>query len=915
MSISFQPELVRARLRPFGISFEKSLTDLIKGIRLNNSNPERLYKFLEDSIQECKDELKTNDSELKSMAVLKLAYLEMYGFDMSWCSFQVLEVMSSFKFQHKRIGYLAALEIFMGNPNDDALMLMTNLLKKDLHSSNYVETGLALSGIATIVTPDLAQDICEDIVKMLNHSKPFIRTKSVLAMYKIFLKYPEALRNYFPRVEEKLKDEDTSVVSATVNVICELSTKNPKNYIDLVPQLFELFLNSNNNWMMIRLLKLFSSLSLVEPRLKFKLLPEILKKMQNTQASSLVYECINCILTGRMLTPADEHIAEMIIDELVAFFQSDDQNLRYVGLLAFIKTVRIYKKFIRKHEKVVLAAIDDEDLTIKGKVLDIVHYLVTADNIVTVVQRLLMELIPIDEADQHGESQSQHQAIPDSLKLQIITEILKICSAENYASVPSFEWYLAVLKDLMRLNKINKVKGVDKLVSETFIDIAIRVPSMRSAVYKVCIDYCITDAEDQKNLTNGLKNFVWILGEYYIDYIQDDEDDDKLNGYQIIADIVSQPGILDLADSPLSDDTLAIFISSLVKLFAAFANEGLGNQSYEFDPDSWDLRRYEALIELNSKLIKWLSNFEQCINFEIQERACSFLEVLKLLNESLRTHITHEGPPPPPTFLTKALPSMFNSYPLKPIGVSVQAKIPKPTDLDLELVIDASSWEALSTLALDSTFDNASDSEASLFSGNGSEPESEIDLIDQDSVTEVVEDVSKRKKERLARLKDDPYYISLDSDSNVPSSKSSTPPKTANGAKKTKTATKTKPKPIRREKVLILDDEEGGDVVSDPETKPVKSRKKKLIIDSSNLDNFDITAEQPGDVAGAYEVEQLRKQLVAESAAGIQTEVPKAKTKVTKKKSGTKKKGSKKLPEESALKTEKKKKRKAIIDE
>ncbi|GME99748.1 unnamed protein product [Ambrosiozyma monospora] len=138
---------VKARLRPFGFSFEKSLKDLVEGIRANNDDPDKLTIFLENSLQECKNELKTTSLELKSTAILKLAYLEMYGFDMSWCSFQVLEVMSSPKFQHKRIGYLAAIQILQRGNNDDALMLMTNLLKKDLSSSNYVETGMAISDV------------------------------------------------------------------------------------------------------------------------------------------------------------------------------------------------------------------------------------------------------------------------------------------------------------------------------------------------------------------------------------------------------------------------------------------------------------------------------------------------------------------------------------------------------------------------------------------------------------------------------------------------------------------------------------------------------------------------------------------------------------------------------------------------
>ena len=52
----------------------------------------------------------------------------MFGHDMSWASFHVLEVMSSPKFAQKRIGYLGAVQSFRADT--EVLMLATNLLKK-----------------------------------------------------------------------------------------------------------------------------------------------------------------------------------------------------------------------------------------------------------------------------------------------------------------------------------------------------------------------------------------------------------------------------------------------------------------------------------------------------------------------------------------------------------------------------------------------------------------------------------------------------------------------------------------------------------------------------------------------------------------------------------------------------------------
>ena len=105
--------------------FEKSLYDLIRGLR-NHKGNEREY--IQESLRECRKEIKSQDMDLKATALLKLTYLEMFGHDMSWASFHVLEVMSSPKHHQKRVGYLGAVQSFRADT--EVLMLATNLLKK-----------------------------------------------------------------------------------------------------------------------------------------------------------------------------------------------------------------------------------------------------------------------------------------------------------------------------------------------------------------------------------------------------------------------------------------------------------------------------------------------------------------------------------------------------------------------------------------------------------------------------------------------------------------------------------------------------------------------------------------------------------------------------------------------------------------
>ena len=105
--------------------FEKSLYDLIRGLR-NHKGNEREY--IQESIRECRKEIKTQDMNLKATALLKLTYLEMFGHAMSWASFNVLEVMSSQNYAQKKVGYLSAIQSF--RPDTEVLMLAENLLKK-----------------------------------------------------------------------------------------------------------------------------------------------------------------------------------------------------------------------------------------------------------------------------------------------------------------------------------------------------------------------------------------------------------------------------------------------------------------------------------------------------------------------------------------------------------------------------------------------------------------------------------------------------------------------------------------------------------------------------------------------------------------------------------------------------------------
>lgn len=905
----------RNRLRPFGLVFEKNLEALIRGIRAAKDAASR-EKFLNDSLAECRVEAASPDMDVKAQAVLKLAYLEMYGYDMSWASFHVLEVMSSAKFQQKRTGYLAAIQSF--RDDTDVLMLTTNLLKKDINSAHHLEIAVALGGVASIVTPSLAQDLSDDIVKMLNHSKPYIRKKAILAMYKIFLQYPEALRTSFSRLKDKLSDPDPSVVSATVNVICELAKVNSKNYMVLAPPLYELLTTSSNNWMLIKILKLFSSLALQEPRLKGKLVPPILDLINNTTATSLLYECINCIVSGGMLDADDYDIASTCVSKLRTFLETPDQNLKFVALLALSKIIKIHPQFVFSNEDIILSCVDDPDITIRQRALDMVSGVVNEDNISDIVDRLKAQLTPgIQNVNLEPTSAGRQDSIgdvsiPKSYRVLVIRKIIELCSKDMYKYVPDFEWYISILVELLQL-----ADGADEVSDEIGVqlrDIAVRVVEVRDTVVAAAINVSSRQYTYSK-MPSALPPMFWILGEYAKFIHSPVEIIYTLT--QFLQSLSSRiTGVIDSSTNTLVA-IISIGIQALVKIFAQYVSLPVG----------WTQNRAMVVRTATNKLVKFFELYSTSLNFEVQERATEFLELFKLVQQALEEH--PEDALEPPGLLTIALPSLFNLHEINPVAPGSQLHIPVPVELDLDSEIYPSHIH----------YDDSElfeEEDWDILGGGGSiqvlpvglessehEWKSSVAKIVLTHEAENAEEAARRKLERLERQKDDPFYISVPSNTSTPmDSRPLTPdysvPKVTNagndnlldldtipiakldltGSLGARRKPKTKVSILRDETIpgtpsggsdaegaassLHLPAQRRGSSSSTAATKDksVKKFQSAFRVNASGLEGFDLSAPEPVDNSYEQEVQRLREKMVKPETP-IATTVKKKKKKKT----------------------------------
>ena len=705
-------ETIRAKLNSLSV-FTTDLSDLVRGIRANKKNPS---KYISDQIQQIREELKTDDIMKKANAVQKLTYLQMLGYDMEWASFNVIEVMCCPRFTVKRIGYLAASQSF--NEKTEVLVLCANLMRKDFGTKNMYNAAISLNCISNVCNLDLARDIAADVLTMLSSSKPYLRKRAILALYKIFVCFPDSLRPSFPRLRERLQDPDPAVVGSAVNVICELARKNPRNYISLAPTFFELLkANSHNNWMLIKVIKLFGALAPIEQRLARLLVEPMHTLINSTPATSLLYECINTCIAG---LAAHLPTMKLCIGKLRSFIEDPDQNLKYLGLVALGNIMRVHPKAVAEHGDVILGCLEDEDATIRARALDLLSGIINRKNMRSVVERLVA-LLPA--------------AADASFRDDLLAKIIELCHSNQYQYIVDFEWYLSILVEMARVPGLHTCAQI----SAQLTDVAIRVMVVRPYAARLMIaalrDPRFTASPAAGGACEVLNAAAWIVGEFYREAVCEVAPEELI-------ELLLQPRI-----ASLPAGIQATFMQSVLKVFAKMAagSEALKVPSDEEEDDEdedepvhVDPATPEELQAAVSALLAGLPVFTQSTHIEVQERACIACEMVKLYKDCA-TRGVDIGP---------QLFVLFDEA-LLPVSKAAQKKVPVPEGLDLDTPIYEEEPE--------DDGEDAEDDKDGIFGGgaNADDMEELRRLGDDYATPQQAQSPVRRKK----RVSDSPYIL------------------------------------------------------------------------------------------------------------------------------------------------------------
>lgn len=471
--------------------------------------------------------------------------------------------------------------------------------------------------------------------------------------------------------------------------------------------------------------------------------------------------------------------------------------MRYVALLALNKIVLTHPSLVAQQGEVILECIDSEDITIRVKALDLVQGMVSSDNLVSIVSRLMRQLKASssasnnprngtpqndpDEPEEEGQGRRSRSsrspqappALPVDYIIDVIGRVLSMCSQNNYSHLVDFEWYIDVLTQLVRLAPVPRgtdhesesVSGVrstldiSEKIGDEIRNVAVKVRAIRYAAVaaaEAILSQMTSESPSTQLISSGvMKPAAFVVGEFCS---QLSNPDDSLSY------------LLHLIPRTKNFETLATCLQAAIKILAHIAGD---------EQEVWSSERKSRVSLLMARVIHTLEPLTLHPYLEVQERAVEFSELLKLTAEAVsgQTAASDEQHQDAPLLLTQAIPSLFSGWELNSVAIGAQNHVPIPDDLDLDEPIHPNLVGLLATAEHLEIPAGKEDDEFEAYynekpaatsvsnepaSNRLAEPEEAAVTSYQQAGEESYLDadiLARRKAERRERNKDDPFYI------------------------------------------------------------------------------------------------------------------------------------------------------------
>lgn len=544
--------------------------------------------------------------------VAKLLYLFTLGERTHFGQVECLKLLASPHFTDKRLGYLGTMLLL--DENQEVLMLVTNSLDADLNHPNQYVISLALCTLGNIASETMARDLFQRVEKLITASNPYLKKKAALCALRVIRRVPEYEDIFLEHAKLLLTDQSHGVLLCGASLAIDMIDNNPtlvdtfKAVLPGVIQALKLLASTGyapeydvggipDPFLQTRLIRLLRAMGQDNPELSGEISDILATIATNTDPSknvgnAVLYETVLAIFG----IAADSSLRVLGINILAKFLTNKDNNTRYTALNTLLKVVELEPAAVQRHRSTVLSCLDDPDISIRRRALELSYALINAQNIRVMIKELLSFL-------EHCDAE---------FRAPLVSQIA--LNAERYA--PTKRWHV----DTLMRTFVLAGNYTKENVLSAFILLVISAPDLQLFATQKLYAGLKRDLS-QRSLTLSA---LWLVGEYGDLLIKSGNFTDEDSG-EIIQVGQGEP-VVDVIEavlaSPFANDVVQEYaINSLIKLSARSSNS--------------------VIIE---SIRRMLRSRESSLNTEVQQRAVEY--TILLGHPNIRKGVLAKMPPP-----------------------------------------------------------------------------------------------------------------------------------------------------------------------------------------------------------------------------------------------------------------------------
>ncbi|KAI3680026.1 hypothetical protein L2E82_50763 [Cichorium intybus] len=535
-----------------GFGQSKEFLDLVKSIGESRSKAEEDRIVLHE-IETLKRRITEPDIPKRKMKeyIIRLVYIEMLGHDASFGYIHAVKMTHDDSLLLKRTGYLAV-TLFL-NEDHDLIILIVNTIQKDLKSDNFLVVCAALNAVCKLINEETIPAVLQQVVELLGHPREAVRKKAIMALHRFYQRSPSSVSHLVTNFRKKLCDNDPGVMGATLCPLFDLILIDVHSHKDLVgsfvsilKQVAERRLPKSYDYhqtpapfIQIKLLKILALLGNGDKQSSgqmYTIVGDIMRRSDTTSniGNAILYECICCVSSihpsPKLFTAAADAIAKLL--------KSDIHNLRYMGIDALGRLIRINPEIAEQHQLAVIDCLEDPDDTLKRKTFELLYKMTKSTNVEVIVDRMIEYMISIN--DNH-------------YKTEIASRCVEL--AEQFA--PTNHWFIQTMNKVFQhagdLVNPKVAHNLMRLIAEGFGE---DDDTADSQLRSSAVESYLQIMGEPKLPSTFLQVICWVLGEY-------GTADGKYSASYISGKLC------DVAETHPSDDTVKAYaVTALVKVYS-----------------------------------------------------------------------------------------------------------------------------------------------------------------------------------------------------------------------------------------------------------------------------------------------------------------------------------------------------------